>query len=564
MDNKMTFDKRRNRVKLCPCGKSNKDGKFVPYEKHEIYGYCHSCGEHFRPTPDGNIPKTPKRVFKKEYPITAKFDGRVKINIDSPALTEISTYDPTPSGILQCHSLRSLTERLNAFKRTGGKDTNPAILKGIYEGGTAGNFCVKPSSLLPFDIDVKKDTVTKPAENELLFNSEVNNEVFQTLQDAAVLVWKSNSGNGIAGLVWVNGLNLISDTNEHRKQSKAVYELLNKYVHQKTGIDVDFDPQQGKFRQIRYLAEQKEPRTLNDKPISISTFVDRDKNRFIDSSILNATLNGRNNFTNFLHTLFKPPLFDAGTVKELQAKYFIGSSDHWSGSPIFWQVDINNKIRSGVIMAYDPETGKRIKEPYNHFAWVHTVLKLPDFKLSQCLFGEHLLKDTTKPVAVVESEKTAIIASVFYPEFIWLACCGKSGLTSEKMEVLKGRNVTLFPDNDGFDLWREQQKTLPDGIKFTTVSDLLERKAKAEEKGFDLADYFIKSIKEADNLFRIATKVLLPECHEPRQSIISAISTQTNVTRERAEKGFEMMVQKRAILPTLDPDLFYLHGSTPF
>lgn len=45
----LKFDKKRNRVKLCPCGKDNKDGKFVPYVGFENKGYCHSCGENFLP-----------------------------------------------------------------------------------------------------------------------------------------------------------------------------------------------------------------------------------------------------------------------------------------------------------------------------------------------------------------------------------------------------------------------------------------------------------------------------------------------------------------------------------
>lgn len=45
----LKFDKKRNRVKLCPCGKDNKDGKFVPYVGFENKGYCHSCGETFLP-----------------------------------------------------------------------------------------------------------------------------------------------------------------------------------------------------------------------------------------------------------------------------------------------------------------------------------------------------------------------------------------------------------------------------------------------------------------------------------------------------------------------------------
>lgn len=51
----LKFDKKRNRVKLCPCGKDNKDGKFVPYVGFENKGYCHSCGNTF-------LPELPKAV----------------------------------------------------------------------------------------------------------------------------------------------------------------------------------------------------------------------------------------------------------------------------------------------------------------------------------------------------------------------------------------------------------------------------------------------------------------------------------------------------------------------
>ena len=69
-------------------------------------------------------------------------------------------------------------------------------------------------------------------------------------------------------------------------------------------------------------------------------------------------------------------------------------------------------MRAGKIMGYDAVTGHRIKEPFNQVNWVHSVRKVPDFHMQQCLFGEHLLSDTSaamsaKPVAIVESEKTA-------------------------------------------------------------------------------------------------------------------------------------------------------------
>ncbi len=41
--------------------------------------------------------------------------------------------------------------------------------------------------------------------------------------------------------------------------------------------------------------------------------------------------------------------------------------------------------------------------------WIHTIHYKKGFNLTQCLFGEHLLaEDLTSPVAIVESEKTAV------------------------------------------------------------------------------------------------------------------------------------------------------------
>jgi hypothetical protein len=120
-------------------------------------------------------------------------------------------------------------------------------------------------------------------------------------------------------------------------------------------------------------------------------------------------------------------------------------------------------------------------------------MKKNKFELRQCLFGEHLLIDIAKPVAVVESEKTAVIASVYLPQFIWLACGSLSNLTEIKCCILKGRTVALFPDLNGFDKWKSKAKELSHLALFT-VSDLLERKATEAEKkqGLDLADYLTR------------------------------------------------------------------------
>ena len=49
-------------------------------------------------------------------------------------------------------------------------------------------------------------------------------------------------------------------------------------------------------------------------------------------------------------------------------------------------------------------------------------------------------------IAIVESEKTAVIASVLMPQYIWIAAGNINGLTLDKSSALKGRSVILFPD----------------------------------------------------------------------------------------------------------------------
>ncbi len=60
-------------------------------------------------------------------------------------------------------------------------------------------------------------------------------------------------------------------------------------------------------------------------------------------------------------------------------EYCVGTSKHWPGACVFWQTDINGCVRTGKVMLYDAESGKRVKEPFNHVSWAHSLMKLPDF-----------------------------------------------------------------------------------------------------------------------------------------------------------------------------------------
>lgn len=120
------------------------------------------------------------------------------------------------------------------------------------------------------------------------------------------------------------------------------------------------------------------------------------------------------NFLKFLYSVF-----DADKVKKAKADYRItGTNKPWSKATIFWQIDKEERIHCGKVMQYNAKTGNRIKKPYNRINWLHSVLKIENFNLDQCLFGLHLTNtDENNTIAIVESEKTAIIMSIVAPEY---------------------------------------------------------------------------------------------------------------------------------------------------
>jgi len=274
-----------------------------------------------------------------------------------------------------------------------------------------------------------------------------------------------------------------SETGEHispsvgrcNRESNCGYHYTPKQYFQDNGISIETtQPKAYKSKAV----------TPPRKPVS-----------FIPVEVFKASLKGHgtNHFVKFLIDLF-----GVEVSNELISRYFIASSKIWNGATVFWQIDQQGKVRTGKIMLYNPSNGKRVKEPYNHINWAHKALRESEFELKQCLFGEHLLIDKTKPIAIVESEKTALIASVYLPQFIWLAFGSLSNFNAEKCTALKGRTVTLFPDLNGFEKWNSKAKELSHLTTFT-VSNLLERKASETEKeqGFDLADYLIHFEHEA-------------------------------------------------------------------
>jgi hypothetical protein len=167
-------------------------------------------------------------------------------------------------GILAYHSLRSLVDRLNNYKPIViDKSKNPAILKGFYEGGTTGDNNTMPGYFLPIDIDVKEK------ENNILRSNKVLNiQVYEYLQSILPLVFRSNSGEGIGGFLYCPKLQTIDKTQTilHVKIAHEIYNHLEELIFEKFSTKIIFDRQQGKFRQIRYLAKQNEVIKYNLNP----------------------------------------------------------------------------------------------------------------------------------------------------------------------------------------------------------------------------------------------------------------------------------------------------------
>lgn len=223
----------------------------------------------------------------------------------------------------------------------------------------------------------------------------------------------------------------------------------------------------------------------------------------ISPAILSGSWNcyDGNNFVIFLNRTF-----GAEMTESLLRRFMIGTSKHWTGATVFWQIDKSGNIRTGKVMLYDSTTGHRVKNDKLTIQWVHKLLKIDDFGLDQCLFGEHQLtsEPSDMPVAIVESEKTAVIASAHMPNYIWMATGGIGNLKAEKLQSLEGRNVLLWPDLGAYEKWAAKISDIQQQVNCNLlISNVLERNATEEERksGLDIADYLVtaKEISQSNN-----------------------------------------------------------------
>jgi hypothetical protein len=215
--------------------------------------------------------------------------------------------------------------------------------------------------------------------------------------------------------------------------------------------------------------------------------------------------------------------FESKDIEKVISLYYLGtiSDGYRTGAITFPFIDIKNNVRAVQVKQFD-NTNHTIATDYLHSIierrFVAQNLALPNWldlyneyrkteKIVSCLFGEHLLrKHPHNPIALVEAPKTAIYGALYYgvPErstdLIWLAVYNKSSFTFDKLKVLQGRRIYVFPDlsKDGSTFIEWEQKATEFAHRLTNTSfifsDLLEKSATNEERysGLDFADYLIK------------------------------------------------------------------------
>lgn len=247
----------------------------------------------------------------------------------------------------------------------------------------------------------------------------------------------------------------------------------------------------GYFR--KYIPEKRNFKNLSEIPSEVYKLPNYHPYSFVEDSFNTIE---KNQFLKFL----KQKLGREATQRIIQ-NYKIGNAPFWYNGTIFWQIDERLNVHGGKIIRYGAY-GKRFGKPN----WIHSILKyqkkIENFNLEQCLFGLHLVKENDKPVAIVESEKTACVMSHYYPKYLWMATGSLNGLNRKKLLPVRDRRIILYPDTGvsskpknktPFEQWEIICLELRVEGFDIEISSLLEQNATLEQKrkGYDLADFFL-------------------------------------------------------------------------
>lgn len=269
------------------------------------------------------------------------------------------------------------------------------------------------------------------------------------------------------------------------------YHLTPREHNQRTGANTGTAP--AGYKPVKMNLRGTTPAPVRYPPENYTYF----KREFVETTL---TRYEANNLVKYLSLLFGEQLSGY-----LVNRYRIGTSHYLPGTPVFWYIDFYGRYTAGKVIYYpDPLTGERYKAGayYNGkpvVNWVHSITQIPDFKKKPCFFGEHLLREEPgKPVIIVESEKTALIVSVFFPDHIVIATGSMEISNRLYWELLRDRRAVMIPDfsneDKAFHYWVSKAEEFNRTFKIAlTVADYNESIGEEEKRaGADIADILTK------------------------------------------------------------------------
>ena len=249
--------------------------------------------------------------------------------------------------------------------------------------------------------------------------------------------------------------------------------------------------------------------------------------------------------------------FPADKMTDIFDRYFVRNSKHWvsdGGKAVgFPQIDLNGQVRQIQVIAFNPLTAKRLKADDPAMLWnEQTKSYAPDcykgdkvwfagksllikslgkdaaekVKLTSTFFGCHLLGESYdgRPVALVESAKTALCMSFFCPGFLWLATNGCNGTwykNGNYKPLLRASEVRLMPDSGEYSKWCEIARVLRgNGVKVHSVSNECEK----FPANTDILDVYLKrwlevqSVKQQEIAPTATADDFSPEVQEMRKA----------------------------------------------
>ena len=281
----------------------------------------------------------------------------------------------------------------------------------------------------------------------------------------------------------------------------------------------------------------------------------------LPASLMEARMdNSRDTFCQWVRTGIKWNPEQRGRIEQVLRDYHVGHVNVRGVHPFtaFWQVDADGNIRTAHLMKYK-STGKRMHEEDDAYNtdWLHALLSRhidpethkavyaapwpfpqlynPDtHQARQCIFGEHLMKRyPDAPVLLVESEKTAVLMAIAYGNGragIWMASCGSSNITAERLwNIIRAkRRIILYPDRDGIKAWQKRADDLDYRLITLDTRAVTQWWRPDDGEKADIADVVVRLINERTTMTPEETARKWAQENEGLQAAIDTLHLTTN------------------------------------